>query len=638
MYFLKPKTLFLFLVGFFLLTALPVSAAEKDVCNPQTIRPGHVSCFSKILLNEDTYSNGRLKPFADSFTGYSPQEIQSAYGIQRLSQSSGKGKTIAVVVAYDNPNLEKDLATFRSHFGLAPCTTANNCFRKLNQRGEQSNYPNYHSSWSLEAILDVAAVSTTCPNCNVVAVEADSDSFYDIIDAEHVAAASGADYISNSFGGPEMPGEMDLENDFVFPGKGIFASTGDNGFAGKAAFPSVLPTVTAVGGTTLYKDGSPRGWSERAWNGSGSGCSEFVAKPSWQKDAGCTHRTVADISMVGDPGTGLSVYDTNNGGWLIVGGTSLSAPLAAGYAALISQNKGASWWYENTGFFFDVNSGNNGSCSIVYVCTSLAGYDGPTGLGTPNNTFALAQIKGINVNADKVEFTANPRGLQTDYWIRYGETNQYGMQTSKKQIVGSSDVDVLTKQELSNLVSGKTYYFQVIADNWAGETQSQKFRFVAGQDGAILEDSTSNPPTDPIPPTTPYQPPVSENPPVIVPQEPPVVPQNPPLVLPQNPPVNPLPTEQTPSQKQPSLSNVKLAKKATKRGKNIRIKVVCKNQCNFKIKAISSGKANSKSYTIKKKKGTFYIKIALKKLSKNKTLQFKAWTTTSSKTFVVKIA
>jgi subtilase family serine protease len=154
--------------------------------------------------------------------------------------------------------------------------------------------------------------------------------------------------------------------------------------------------VTAVGGTTLTRNTSTRGFTETVWSGAGSGCSAFISKPSWQIDAGCARRTVADVSAVADPNTGVAVYDTfhlpRGGGWLVFGGTSVSAPIIGGVYALAgnasSINYG-SYSYSHLSSLFDVVSGSNGTCGGSYLCTGLLGYDGPTGNGTPNGTGAF---------------------------------------------------------------------------------------------------------------------------------------------------------------------------------------------------------------------------------------------------------
>jgi subtilase family serine protease len=130
---------------------------------------------------------------------------------------------------------------------------------------------------------------------------------------------------------------------------------------------------------------------ETAWSGAGSGCSAYVAKPSWQKDAGCARRSVVDVAADADPNTGAAVYDSvsyqGHSGWFQVGGTSLAAPLIAGVYALAGNASTVtygSYPYSNTSSLHDVTSGSNGSCGGSYLCTAGSGYDGPTGLGSPN--------------------------------------------------------------------------------------------------------------------------------------------------------------------------------------------------------------------------------------------------------------
>ncbi|MCA1644179.1 MAG: peptidase S8, partial [Chloroflexi bacterium] len=150
--------------------------------------------------------------------------------------------------------------------------------------------------------------------------------------------------------------------------------------------------------TSLTRASNTRGWSETVWSGAGSGCSAYIPKPIWQLDTGCGRRTVADVAAVADPGTGVAVYDStaNNGqsGWLVFGGTSVGSPIIASVYALAGNTAAindGSYSYSHTRSLFDVTSGSNGSCvrgrrGSAYLCTGSAGYDGPTGNGTPNAT------------------------------------------------------------------------------------------------------------------------------------------------------------------------------------------------------------------------------------------------------------
>jgi hypothetical protein len=196
--------------------------------------------------------------------------------------------------------------------------------------------------------------------------------------------------ISNSYGGGEFSSETSYETTYYHhPGIAVVASSGDSGFG--VQFPAASRYVTAVGGTTLTRATNARGWTETAWSGAGSGCSAFEPKPAWQHDLGCARRTVADVSADADPRTGVSVYDTfGSGGWLKFGGTSVAAPIIGGVYALGGTTVTfGSDPYAHTTALFDVVGGSNGSCGGTYLCTAVTGYDGPTGLGTPNGASAF---------------------------------------------------------------------------------------------------------------------------------------------------------------------------------------------------------------------------------------------------------
>lgn len=298
---------------------------------------------------------------------------------------------MAIVDAYDDPNAEADLGTYRSTFGLSPCTTANGCFRKVNQSGVQGSYPTANGSWSQEISLDLDMVSAICPNCNILLVEATSNAFTDLGSSVNTAVSLGATEVSNSYGGSEFSTEALYESYFNHPGVPITVSSGDNSYG--VMFPAASQYVTAVGGTSLTQASNARGWTETAWSGAGSGCSAYISKPSWQTDAGCSRRTVADVSAVADPNTGVAVYDSyaylGASGWLVFGGTSVASPIVASVYALAGNGStinDGSYPYGHSGSLYDVVSGSNGSCGGSYLCTAGPGYDGPTGLGTPDGT------------------------------------------------------------------------------------------------------------------------------------------------------------------------------------------------------------------------------------------------------------
>ena len=347
--------------------------------------PGTARCHS--LVRVDNLG----QPLATSSpSGYGPADLQAAYNLASASAASGASQTIAIVDAYDDPNAESDLSVYRSQYGLPPCTTANGCFRKVNQTGG-TKYPRGNGGWGQEISLDVDMASAICPNCKILLVEASSNSFANLSAAVDEAAKLGANVISNSYGGSEYSSEVSDQSHYNHPGVAITVSSGDNGYG--VEFPAASQYVTAVGGTTLTKDGSARGFSETVWSGAGSGCSAYISKPSWQLDTGCSRRTVADVSAVADPNTGVSVYDTyrqaGGGGWLVFGGTSVASPIIGSVYALAGNSATinyGSYSYSHSTSLYDIVSGSNGSCGGSYLCTGGPGYDGPTGNGTPNGT------------------------------------------------------------------------------------------------------------------------------------------------------------------------------------------------------------------------------------------------------------
>ena len=342
-------------------------------------------CFARIVSDKFGHLITHAAP---PISGKTPDQLRDAYKIT----TGGDSKTIiAIVDAFGYDNAEADLAVYRQQWGLPPCTTKNGCFKKLNQKGKQKNYPAQDVGWAQESALDLDMASAMCPNCTIYLVEANTNSFKNLGLAVDMAASLGAHVISNSYGGNESKRVKDFEIHYNHPGIAVTASTGDAGYGVQA--PADMPEVIAVGGTHLITDGSKRGWTETVWRGAGSGCSKVFTKPEWQTDSGCKGRTVGDVSAVADPSTGVAVYGPNSQGvstWLVFGGTSVSAPLVGG---VIANNGGsvnaASTIYANPSALFDVTSGSNGTCDPAYLCTGEVGYDGPTGLGTPNGTVAF---------------------------------------------------------------------------------------------------------------------------------------------------------------------------------------------------------------------------------------------------------
>jgi hypothetical protein len=243
-------------------------------------------------------------------------------------------------------------------------------------------------------------------------VEGDSASFDDLGTSENTAVALGANEVSNSYGGTEFNGSTDYAADYAHPGVAIVASSGDAGY-GIANTPAAYQSVVAVGGTSLTKANNARGWTETAWAGASSGCSAWIDKPAWQSDPNCPGRMVADVAADADPNTGPAVYDAFDGyQWLVVGGTSASSPFIAGVIGLAGnpgQYPNASYFYPHAAQLNDVTSGNNSAsedCGGDYQCNAVPGYDGPTGLGTPNGIGAFT-ANGL-ASATSLVATPNP--------------------------------------------------------------------------------------------------------------------------------------------------------------------------------------------------------------------------------------
>ena len=372
----------------------PVAAPNtRDACGPVPL--GEARCFA--IVRTDVHGGlgvrgpaaGRNAAADTLPTGFGPADLRSAYG---LPATGGKGQTIAVIDDGDDATAEADLAVYRTTYGLPACTTANGCFRKVNQRGKASPLPPsaIAAGWQNEIALDLDTVSAVCPDCHILLVEADDQTGPDLGAAAAIAPSLGATVVSNSYGIEEANGASALAKDYQHPGVAYVASTGDGGYAVPSE-PAVFSGVIAAGGTTLTRSTTARGWTETAWDGSGSGCSAWIAKPAWQKDTDCPGRTVADVSADADPNTGIAVYSVSIGGWTVLGGTSESSPIIAGVIALAG-NPGklpnASYLYARTKNLYDVTSGSNGTCP-GYSCNAGPGFDGPTGLGTPDGLGAF---------------------------------------------------------------------------------------------------------------------------------------------------------------------------------------------------------------------------------------------------------
>src|ERR1700712_1647973 len=268
--------------------AAPAAAQHKTarVCAAPT--KGHLSCMAIKQLDPTepaSITPNSVSPNATP-SGYGPSSLQSAYALP--SSTAGSGQTLGIVDAYDDPNAESDLAAYRTQYGLAACTTANGCFKKVNQSGSTTGLPTADTGWAGEISLDLDMVSAICPNCHILLVEATSATTANLGTAVNRAVTMGAKFVSNSYGGAEDGSENSYDASyFNHPGVAITASSGDADYDG-GSYPATSKYVTAVGGTSLTTARNARGWAEKVWNttsyteGAGSGCSQYVAKPAFQ--------------------------------------------------------------------------------------------------------------------------------------------------------------------------------------------------------------------------------------------------------------------------------------------------------------------------------------------------------------------
>lgn len=346
-------------------------------------------------------------------------QLRTAYGISSFNYiqngktvtPDGTGETVALVDAYHDPNLFSNVQTFDAHYGLSNPSITQYYYTSASNDG-----------WATEEVLDVEAVHAFAPGAKIVVVEAASTSSTDLFTAENYARnLPGVVAVSMSFGSSEFSGEKNFDQDFTTPaghtGEAFFASTGDNGAAPGAEYPSTSPNVIAVGGTTLNVSSSGGYISETGWSGSGGGVSKYEAKPSYQYGyQSSSYKTVPDVSLDADPNTGLVIYETapsnGKGGYQQYGGTSLASPLFAAYTAIVDQGRAiegrntldgptqllpAIYASSTANGFHDITSGNNGY-------SAHAGYDLVTGMGTINGYPLTVDLLNL---ANKTTFGSN---------------------------------------------------------------------------------------------------------------------------------------------------------------------------------------------------------------------------------------
>jgi hypothetical protein len=449
------------------------SAAKKNVARRQAPRAQSVSASFFEALEVRQLLSSAIAPAvslayvnpdakgSSSIQGYTPAEIKAAYGFTGVSET-GAGQTIAIIDAYNDPNIASDLGTFDSAFGLA----APPSFKIVSQTGS-STLPATNASWAQETSLDVEWAHAIAPQANILLVEATSDSTTNLLKAVNYArSASGVSVVSMSWGGGETSNETADDKYFTTPsghiGVTFVAAAGDEGAQGGAEWPASSPNVVAVGGTTLSLSGSTYE-SETTWSETSDGTSEYESTPTYQSSLGVTGRTTADVSYDADPDTGFATYDSlsyqGEVGWAETGGTSAGTPQWGALIALADQGRvsagsgtldGATGtlpalygiYANSTTYaddFNDITSGSNGSefggggfgggfggggfgghhghgrggYSYLYggessaatsttgvsLTSATSGYDGPTGLGTPKAAGLVSSLISFGESA-----------------------------------------------------------------------------------------------------------------------------------------------------------------------------------------------------------------------------------------------
>ena len=394
--------------------ALTLSFSASARADRRPVCSGHdKTCLSYVSVDETGHP--RAHPAAQQLAEMVPAEIQAAYNIDPTIDPHA---TVAVIDAYGYPTLEADLAKYRQLFGLPACTSASGCLTILNDQG-QPTPPTTTAppgdDWTIETALDVDMVSAACPLCKIMVVEADDDTGNGLLLANDAAAAAGATVISNSWSQGESIQSQGDESHFTHAGVSIFAATGDSGEGNRQyGLPATSQHVIACGGTSIIADpAAPRGIDESAWNLGGSFCSSQFAQPSWQSalipTSVCPKRATADVSAVADEQ--IPVINTNQE--FVVSGTSASSPLVAAMFALSGNHTVESDYpYTNAGEFNDITAGSNGTCNNI-LCKTGAGWDGPTGNGTPMvPLLAGAKLPAFSTNV--ADGDTLPPGFEVD--------------------------------------------------------------------------------------------------------------------------------------------------------------------------------------------------------------------------------
>ena len=369
--------------------------------------PPSIAAVATSVSGLDNYR--RARGFAVKPGGLTPNDVLAYYNIKPLRDAGldGKGQTILLPEIDDLPNLN-DLNKFASKYGLPPF-------------GEVLTVKK-DPSWGVpekpegETVLDLEIIHAVAPKAQLVVYISAADFGHSARAFDQMVTDHLGSIISESLGSCESDTPSGVRNTYAAVqdralalGMSHFVASGDSGAFtcgddqdAAGSFPSTLPTLTAVGGTSVFESKEGLYFKEYAWgspideSGGGGGASHFYAIPDYQANVaqsiGHGQRQVPDVSAAADPMTGFHIVFNGREGQ--AGGTSAATPLWAGVVALINQdlkskglrevgfaNPALYWMGQNSARlnpkpFHDVTAGNN----LGFVASP--GWDFATGWGS----------------------------------------------------------------------------------------------------------------------------------------------------------------------------------------------------------------------------------------------------------------
>jgi len=454
---------------------------------------------------------------------FSPADLRAAYSVPAQAFPS---KPQQLGIFEQGGFFQSDINTYLARFKLAPVPLA---VRGVDGYGGGVD----DTGVELEAVLDIDMQIAMNPTAQKITIYEDgSDSFQVAVLDSFSAMANDkvVKSISVSYGQDEalqgataIAAENTVLIQLAAQGQAVFVSSGDDGAYGdepptlNVSDPASQPFVTAVGGTTLFTGPKEEYYAEEAWNdlgagdgATGGGVSSIWSIPSYQIQLGnpvttanggsATYRNVPDVAAVGNPLTGVAVYSQVNGGWITIGGTSVSAPLWAGFFSLANaESEGLGFgaigfanpsiYTIGTTFgyfypdFYDIYDGSNGDATIYGTAGFNAGpgYDNTTGFGSFSGTdvaleFALLPTRA-NTNPpaapSDVQATAAAKSITLTWKKAKGDT-AYLVVGFNYQTFQSLPTKLLTTTTatVSGLAPSTYYYFEIVGVSKGGTTSA----------------------------------------------------------------------------------------------------------------------------------------------------------------------